>query len=163
MRLLRRIIPTLVFGLLVFGLAACGPAKKSVFPPTVSIQQLVVLPDGQWQLTVRIQNNSYVGMKFQALEGELQIAELASVRLHGAFDLDVPELAGDVIRLDVLPTTAMTRALQAIADKGSAAALAYRISGSTRASNEQDSKPRSFDFTGKDWISAVPGIPHTYR
>jgi len=163
MRLLRWIIPTLVFGLLVFGLVACGPTRKSVFPPTVSIQQLAVLPDGQWQLTLRIQNNSYVGMDFRSLEGQLQIAELAPVRLHGNFELDIPELAGDVIRLDVLPTTAMTGALQAIADKGSAAALAYRISGSTSATPEQDSKSRSFDFSGKDWISAVPGIPHTYR
>lgn len=158
MRLLRWILPVLLLAL-----AACGPAKKSVFPPTVSIQQLVVLPSGQWQLTVRIQNNSYAGMKFTVLDGQLQIAENVPVRLHANFDLDVPELAGDVIRIDVLPTTAMSQALQAIADKGSAGSLAYRISGSTSAKPEQEDKPRSFDFNGNDWISAVPGIVNTYR
>lgn len=158
MRLLRWILPVLLLGL-----AACGPAKKSVFPPSVSIQQLVVLPSGQWQLTVRIQNNSYAGMKFTELDGQLQIAENVPVRLHANFDLDIPELAGDVLRIDVLPTTAMSQALQAIADKGSAGSLAYRISGSTRAKPEQEDKPRSFDFSGNDWISAVPGIANTYR
>lgn len=158
MRLLRWIIPVLLLGL-----AACGPAKKSVFPPTVSIQQLVVLPDGQWQLTVRIQNNSYAGMEFRSLDGQLQIAELGPVRLHGTFELDIPQLAGDVTNLKLWPTAAMSQALQAIADKGSAAALAYRISGSTVAKPEQESKARAFDFSGNDWISAVPGIPHTFR
>ncbi|HZY33619.1 MAG TPA: hypothetical protein VFE75_07625 [Rhodanobacter sp.] len=158
MRLLRWIIPVLLLGL-----AACGPAKKSVYPPTLSIQQLVVLPGGQWQLTVRIQNNSYGGMDFKSLDGQLQLAELVPVRLHATFDLDIPELAGDVIQLNVLPTAAMTQALQAIAAKGSAGALAYRVSGSASAKPEQEVKSRSFDFTGNDWISPVPGIPNTYR
>ena len=158
MRLLRWLAPALLLGL-----AACGPAKKSVFPPTLSIQQLVVLPDGQWQLTVRIQNNSYAGMDFKSLDGQLQVAELVPVRLHAAFDLDIPELAGDVVQLKLLPTAAMSQALQAVAAKGSGGALAYRISGSTRAKPEQEDKPRSFDFNGNDWISPVPGIPGTYR
>jgi len=158
MRLLRWIVPVLLLGL-----AACGPAKKSVYPPTLSIQQLVVLPNGQWQLTVRIQNNSYAGMDFKSLDGQLQVAELLPVRLHATFDLDIPELAGDVIQLNVLPTAAMTQALQAIAAKGSAGALAYRVSGSASAKPEQETRPRSFDFNGNDWISPVPGIPDTYR
>jgi hypothetical protein len=163
MRPLRWVVVPFLFALLAFGMAACGPAKKSVFPPTVSIQQLQVLPDGQWQLTVRIQNNSYAGMDFQSLEGQLQIAALAPVRLHGNFELAIPQLAGDVVQLKVWPTTAMSQALEAIADKGSAASLAYSINGSTTAKPEQESKARAFDFSGKDWISAVPGIAHTFR
>jgi hypothetical protein len=158
MRLLRWIIPVLLLGL-----AACGPAKKSVYPPTVSIQQLSVLPGGQWQLTVRIQNNSYGEMDFKSLDGQLQIADLVPVRLHQAFARDIPALAGDVIQLDVLPTAAMTQALQAIAGKGSAGALAYRVSGSTSAKPEQEDQPRAFDFSGSDWLSPVPGLPNTYR
>jgi hypothetical protein len=158
MRLLRWIIPVLLLGL-----AACGPAKKSVYPPTVSIQQLSVLPGGQWQLTVRIQNNSYGEMDFKSLDGQLQIAELVPVRLHQAFARDIPALAGDVIQLDVLPTVAMTQALQAIAGKGSAGALAYRVSGSASAKPEQEDQPRAFDFSGSDWLSPVPGLPNTYR
>ncbi|MGP1666943.1 MAG: hypothetical protein ACTS5I_13725, partial [Rhodanobacter sp.] len=157
MRLLRWIIPTV----LALGLIACGPPRKSVYPPTVSIQQLVVLPTGQWRLTVRIQNNSYGEMSFNALDGQLQVAELVPLRLHTTFKRDIPAFAGDVIQLDVLPTIAMATALGGIADKGSAGSLAYRISGSTNAQPEQEDKPRHFDFSVTDWLSAVPGIAHT--
>ena len=160
MRLLRWTTPIL---LLCLALTACGPAKKSVYPPSVSIQQLAVLADGQWQLTVRIQNNSYGEMDFKSLDGQLQIAELVPVRLHATFERDIPSLAGDVVKITVLPTAPMTQALQAIANKGSAGSLAYRISGSATAKPEQESKPRDFNFSGNDWISAVPGIPNTFR
>ncbi|WP_426702278.1 hypothetical protein ACPPVV_04510 [Rhodanobacter sp. Col0626] len=160
MRLLRWITPIFLLGL---ALAACGPAKKSVYPPNISIQQLVVLPGGQWRLTVRIQNNSYGEMDFKSLDGQLQIANLVPIRLHSTFALDIPTLAGDVIQLDVLPTAAMTDALKVIAGKGSSGSLAYRVSGSTSAKPEEEDKPRNFDFNGNDWISPVPGIANTYR
>jgi len=160
MRLLRWIIPALLLSLC---LTACGPAKKSVYPPTLSIQQLAVLPNGQWQLTVRIQNNSYGEMDFKSLDGQLQITELVPIRLHANFELDVPALTGDVTQLDVLPTAPMSKALQAIAGKGSAGSLAYRVSGSASAKPEQEKQLRDFDFSGNDWLSPVPGIPNTYR
>jgi hypothetical protein len=160
MRLLRWITPIL---LLCLALAACGPEKKSVYPPNVTIQQLVVLPGGQWRLTVRIQNNSYGEMDFKSLDGQLQVANLVPIRLHSTFALDIPTLAGDVIQVDVLPTTAMSDALKAVASKGSSGSLAYRVSGSTSAKPEQEDKPRSFHFNGNDWISPVPGIANTYR
>lgn len=160
---MKRLLQGLVLVMLAAGLLACGPAKKSVYPPTVSIQQLVVLPNGQWRLTVRIQNNSYGEMDFKSLDGQLQIAALVPIRLHEDFRLDVPALAGDVIQLDVLPTEPMTAALNAIAGKGSAGSLGYRVSGSTMAKPEQEKQPRDFDFSGNDWLSPAPGIPNTYR
>ncbi|MGN6328696.1 MAG: hypothetical protein ACTHL5_07125 [Rhodanobacter sp.] len=159
MRLLRWIIPLT----LLLGLVACGPPKKSVFPPTVTVQQLTVLPGGQWRLTLRIQNNSYSGMDFKALEGSMQVAELVPIRLHATFERDIPAFAGDVIQLDVLPTAAMTQALQAVATKGSGGSLAYRIGGSASAKPEQEDAPRDFDFSGRDWLSPVPGTPGTFR
>ncbi|MGH8157823.1 MAG: hypothetical protein ACREPQ_06865 [Rhodanobacter sp.] len=160
---MKRLLRSLLLVALAAGLLACGPAKKSVYPPTVSIQQLAVLPDGQWRLTVRIQNNSYGEMDFSSLDGQLQIAALVPIRLHANFRLDVPALAGDVIQLDVLPTAPMSAALHVIAGKGSAGSLGYRVSGSTVAKPEQKKQPRDFDFSGNDWLSPVPGIPNTYR
>jgi hypothetical protein len=159
MRVLRWILPFLVS----IGLIACGPPKKSVFPPTVSIQQLKVLPNGQWHLTLRIQNNSYGEMDFRSLDGQLQVESLLPVRLHATFVLDIPTLAGDVLEIDVLPTDAMTQALKAIAGKGSAGSIGYRVSGSSSAKPEQEKERRDFDFSGDDRLSPVPGIPDTYR
>src|SRR6516225_7724588 len=115
---MRRLLRCIALGALVIGLAACGPPRKSVFPPAVSIQEMTVRPDGQWQLTVRIQNNSYAGMNFRAIDGELKVAELVPVRLHGSFDLDIPAFAGDITRINVLPTRDMSQALAAAAAKG---------------------------------------------
>lgn len=160
---MKRLLQTFLPLLLIAGLTSCGAPRKSVFPPSVSIQQLAVLPSGQWQLTVRIQNNSYGEMDFKSIEGLLQVAQLVPVRLHAAFELDIPALNGDVQTLEVLPTPEMSRALQAVAARGSSASLAYRISGSASAKPEQEAKPREFSFTGNDWLSPVPGIPNTYR
>ena len=159
MSVLRWIVPALLY----LALVACGPPKKSVFPPTVTVQQLTVLPGGQWQLTIRIQNNSYSSMDFSVLEGSMQVAELMPIRLHASFKRDIPAFAGDVIQLDVLPTAAMTQTLQAVAAKGSRGSLAYRIGGSARAQPEQEDTPRDFDFSGRDWLSPVPGMPGTFR
>lgn len=160
---MRRLLHSLLLLALTGALVACGTPRKSVFPPSVTIQQLVVQPGGGWQLTLRIQNNSFGEMDFTALDGQLQIAEQVPVRLHANFARDIPALAGDVIALQILPTPAMTQALQAVGAKGSAGALAYKISGSATARPEQESKPRSFEFSGADWLSPVPGIAHTYR
>lgn len=149
--------------MLTAGLVACGPPKKSVFPPTINIQQLKVLPDGQWRLTVRIQNNSYGEMDFLSLDGQLQVADLLPVRLHSAFELDIPALVGDVTTLDLLPTPAMKKALQAMAARGSAGSLAYRVNGSANAKPEQEKAARDFDFSGNDFLSPTPGAPDTYR
>jgi predicted small lipoprotein YifL len=160
---MKRLLQGVLLLALAAALVACGQPRKSVFPPNVTIQQLVVLPNGQWQLTLRIQNNSFTEMDFTTLDGQLQLAELVPVRLHATFKRDIPALAGDVIPLQVLPTVAMAQALRAVAAKGSADALAYQVSGSVTAKPEQESKPRPFKFSGADWLSPVPGIAHTYR
>ena len=160
---MKRLLHGFLLILLGAGLVACGPAKKSVFPPTLSIQQLTVLPDGQWRLILRIQNNSYGEMDFKSLDGQLQVGALAPIRLHATFERDIPALAGDVLALDVLPTGPMIQALQAVAGKGSAGSVAYRVQGSAHAKPEQEKRARDFDFDGNGWISPVPGIPNTWR
>ena len=164
MRLLRR----LVLLALVAGLAACGPQRKSVFPPSLTVQQMQVLPNGMWRLTVRIQNNSYGGMDFSAINGSLQVAGEMPVRLHAAFDLDIPSFAGDVTTIDVLPTPAMGSALAAVVAKGSAGSLAYAIGGTIHAqpdlADHPDNKnPQDFPFQHNDFLSPVPGIANTFR
>jgi hypothetical protein len=148
---------------LMLGLAACGPTKKSVFPPAVTIQELHAAPGGVWHIVLRIQNNSYGEMDFAMLQGQLQVADLGAVLLDKKVDLDIPAFAADVTTIDLLPTHEMASALAAIAGKGSAGSLPYTIRGSVTAKPEQEDKQRSFEFHGKDWLSPVPGISDTYR
>jgi hypothetical protein len=165
---MKRLLQGLALVLLVCGLVACGPPRQSVFPPTMSIQQMRVLPDRTWQLTLRIQNNSYTGMNYQSIEGSFQAANGIPVRLHSIFSLDIPSFAGDVLQVDILPTPPMTQALQAIISKGSAGQIAYDIEGTIHCTpnleDRPDNKnPRDFPFSHNDYLSPVPGIPNTFR
>lgn len=160
---MKRLLRGIALVVLVAGLVACGPPKKSVFPPTVSVQEMTTRPDGQWRLTVRIQNNSYGSMDFRSLDGELKVGDSVPVRLHTRFDLDIPAFAADVTQIDVLPTPEMTAALKAAAVKGSAGSVPYSVAGNTHAKPEQEKEARDFNFHGNDWLSPVPGIPNTWR
>lgn len=165
---MQRLLRCLVLVSLAAGLAACGPPRKSVFPPTISVQQMEVLPNGTWHLTMRIQNNSYGGMDFKSIEGTLRVTNDVPVRLRAVFDLDIPAFAADVVTLDVLPTPPMSSALAAVAARGSAGSLAYAIDGTVHclpdlADRPDDKKPRDFAFQHRDFLSPVPGIAHTFR
>lgn len=165
---MKRLLHGLVLVVLAALLAACGPQRQSVFPPTVTIQQMRVQPDGAWQLTLRFQNNSYTGMNYQSIEGQMQIAQGIPVRVHATFDLDVPSFAGDVVQVEVLPTPAMTQALQAVAAKGSAGSLPYLLRGVVHCTPNLDDhpdnkNPRDFPFSSNSFLSPVPGISNTYR
>jgi hypothetical protein len=165
---MKRLLHGLALVLLVCGLAACGPTRQSVFPPTITIQQMQVSADGLWHLTLRFQNNSYTGMNYQSIEGQLQIANGVPARLHSTFNLYIPSFAGDVIQVDILPTPPMTVALKAIAAKGSAGQLAYDVSGTVHCTPNLDDRPdnknpRDFQFHSNDFLSPVPGIANTYR
>jgi len=165
---MKRLLHCLVLVVVAIGLAACGPQRKSVFPPSLTVQQMQVLPNGTWRLTVRIQNNSYGGMDFKAIEGTLQVASGVPVRLHAAFDLDIPSFAGDVTSIDVLPTPAMGSALVAVVAKGSAGSLAYAFRGTVHAQPDLVDHPdnknaQDFPFQHNDFLSPVPGIANTFR
>ncbi|WP_199097560.1 hypothetical protein [Dyella sp. ASV21] len=158
-----RLLRCAVLLVLVAGLVACGPPRKSVFPPTVSIQEMTTQPNGEWRITLRIQNNSYGSMDFHTIDGTLKVAELVPVRLHTGFDLDIPAFAADVTQITLLPTPEMSAALQAAAVKGSAGSVPYSVSGTANAKPEQEKDARDFAFHGNDWLSPVPGIPNTWR
>ena len=165
---MKRLLHGLALLILAGVLTACGPQRQSVFPPTITIQQMKVEPSGAWQLSLRIQNNSYTGMNYQSIEGSLQMAQSVAVRVHATFDLDIPTFAGDTVQVDVLPTPQMSQALQAIAGKGSAGSLPYTLSGIVHCvpnlEDRPDNKnPRDFPVTSNAFLSPVPGVPNTYR
>jgi hypothetical protein len=144
-------------------LAACGPARKSVFPPTVTLQEVAARPGGPWHVTLRIRNNSYGGMSFETFQGTLRVGDLGGVLLDARVDQDIPSFAADVATVDLLPTPEMSKALAELATRGSSGALPYSIDGRITATPEKEKESQSFPVRGKSWLSPVPGIPDTYR
>ncbi|SFW57620.1 hypothetical protein SAMN02800691_2267 [Luteibacter sp. UNCMF366Tsu5.1] len=144
-------------------LAGCGPAKKSVFPPSLTLQEVSAKPGGTWHVTLRVHNNSYGGMSFDTFQGTLRVGDLGAVLLDAKIDQDIPSFAADVATIDLLPTAEMSKALAALAAKGSAGALPYSIDGHVTATPEKEDKAQTFPVHGKNWLSPVPGIPDTYR
>lgn len=165
---MKRLLHGLALLTLTALLAACGPQKQSVFPPTVTVQQMKLAADGTWNLTLRVQNNGYAGMQYNSLEGNLQIGEQEPARVHSSFNLPVPALSGDVLQVQLLPTPAMSQALAAVAAKGSSGSLPYTLRGVIHGTPDLDDhpdnkNPRDFPITHNDYLSPVPGITNTYR
>src|SRR5690606_28507784 len=99
-----RLLPGLVLlGAAMLALAACAPGKpKRVFPPTASIQQLQVRADGSWDLLVRLQNFSNVGMRIERLELQLELNGALAARVDQQPGLVAPAGSAEVISVRVV-------------------------------------------------------------
>lgn len=163
-RLLSWIIPAMLPIMLAVVLTGCSSTpRRSMFPPTLSIQQLHVQPNGHWHMQVRILNNSYGSMEFRELHLTMLIDNQPATQIDARFKLDIPALSADVTDVDIAPSPAARAALAAIAGKGSSSALAYTLKGKASAIPEHQDSPRDYDVDSHDWLSAVPGIADTYR
>jgi hypothetical protein len=140
-------------------LSACGLGTK-LQPPAASIQQLQVLPNGQWQLTLRVENYSYdTGMHVYAMDADLELGGRHAGHIHVAPALDIPAMSADIATAVIAPGA---QARSALADaKGHA--VAYALKGSISAGKGGDGKPQAFDLDGKDYLSPVPGVANTWR
>src|SRR5690348_10098289 len=146
-------------GMALLALSACGPGTK-LQPPTAGIQQLQVLPNGQWQLTLRIQNYSYdTGMHVYALDADLDLAGKRTGHVTVSPDLDIPAMSADTASATITPDAAARAALAAA--KGNA--VAYELKGGMNVGKGESGKPQHFDLDGKGYISPVPGVANTWR
>lgn len=144
---LRNSLATLALACLV---TACstGPVMK-VHPSSASIQQLAVQPDGDWKITLRIQNFSTMSMHYRALDAKLRIAGSDVGEIRFAPDMDIVANNGDVIET-ILKTSAK---LPASGD------FAYQLKGTIDTSEPK----ANFRLDYSSRLSPVPGVPNTYR
>ena len=130
-------------------LAGClnGPVKR-ITPSAVSIQQLVAQADGQWRVTLRIQNYSTVAMHYSALRGTLHVAgaDVGDIDLNP--DLDIPPNSADVVDTTVHATAKLP-----------AGDFDYKISGTIDTSEPKE----HFKFDRSSRLSPAPGLPGTWR
>jgi hypothetical protein len=140
-------------------LAACGAGTK-LQPPTASIQQLQALPNGQWTLTLRVQNYSYdTAMHVYAVNADLEIGGVDAGHVAVSPDLDIPAMNADTAAATITPAAGARAALA----NARGNAIAYELKGQLAVGKGESGKAQSFDLDGKGYLSPVPGVANTWR
>lgn len=138
-------------------LSACAPTRP-IFPPAANVQEIRQLPDGQWRITVRLQNYALRGMHFSQLDLQLSIDGQAAGHARTALDLDIAETNSDVAILTLQPAAAARKALLGDRDGN----IAYALAGSVHAGPDAGDQ-RVFPLSHQGYLSPVPGLPDAWR
>ncbi len=136
--------------LLAAALSACGsgPVRK-IHPSTASIQQIAVQGDGQWRITLRIQNYSTFAMHYATLDARLSINGAEAGQIRFAPDIDIVGSNSDVVETTFAPATPITL-------NGD---VAYALKGTITTSNPD----KDFEFSTKSHLSPTPGLAGIWR
>jgi hypothetical protein len=145
---------------LVVALTACGGSgrvKKQINPPRASIQQLTVLPNGQWKLVIRIQNFSNQPADFSSVSGNLKFDGQAAGGVSAAPNISIGPESADTVEATMTPSleakTAVASALS------SSQSVRYEFAGQIATS--QRNAP--YDFKYESSLSPAPGLPGVLR
>lgn len=137
-------------------LAACGPVKHPINPPNASIQQLDVLPDGQWKLQVRLENFSDQTVHYGAFKAELRVGGEAAGRIDVDANLDIPGENADILETTLIPGADAARAFKT--DVSHPDGVAYELKGTIDIPSAKE-----FKFEHGSRLSPVPGVANSYR
>jgi len=143
---LRPLIATLA---LTAALAGCGSGPpKRITPSAVTIQQLIAQPDGQWKLTMRIQNFSTVPMRYSSLHATLRVAGTDVGTIDLKPDLDIPANSADVVDTSLHASAKLP-----------AGDIEYKLEGTVDSSEPK----ANFKVDRSGRLSPAPGLPGTWR
>ena len=144
--------------LAALALAACGGGgvKQRLFPPSASIQELAVQPDGSWKLKLRVQNFSNVAMTVARVEAELMIAAAPAGKIVATPGVAVPPESAEVFDVTLRPQSAAANLVLGAGGKQIAYSLTGRID-----SSEPDERRDDFEF--KSQLAGVPGLQRVLR
>jgi formate-dependent phosphoribosylglycinamide formyltransferase (GAR transformylase) len=136
-------------GLVACVLGGCSfGSQRRITPSQVTIQELVAQPDGEWRVTLRIQNFSTVSMHYASLHGTLAIAGADVGTIDVKPDVDIPQNSADVLDVRIKASTALP-----------AKDFDYRISGTIDTSEPKE----TFKFDRSSRLSPAPGLSNTWR
>jgi len=138
-------------------LAGCGPPAHPINPPSASIQQVDVLPDGRWKVQIRIENFSDKTQHYTTFKATLRVSGIGAADFSLNPELDVPGDNADIVETSFAPSSDLTRAFAEDVKKPSGAP--YELKGTITI----PAAGKDFKFEHKSRLSAVPGIPNEYR
>ena len=142
----------------LISLAGCGgPPPHPINPPSASIQQIDVLPDGRWKVQIRIENFSDKTQHYTTFKADLRVSGIAAADISMNPELDVPGYNADIIETTFAPSSDLARAFALDVKQPSGAP--YEIKGTITI----PAAGKDFKFEHKSRLSAVPGIPNEYR
>jgi len=138
--------------------AACssGP-HKAVNPPGASIQQLQVRQDGQWQLSVRLQNFSSVSTAFASMHGQLTIGGQDAGPFELMPGLSIGPESADVVQATLRPALGAKTVVASALAAGQP--LRYVLDGTILTSEHKGAWPVTFEST----LNPAPGLPGVMR
>jgi len=138
-------------------LAGCGAPLHPINPPSASIQQLDVLPDGRWKVQIRFENFSDKTQHYTNFKAELRVSGVAAADISLNPELDVPGDNADIVETTLTPGADVARAFASDVKQPNGAP--YELKGTITI----PAAGKDFKFEHKSRLSAVPGIPNQYR
>ena len=138
-------------------LAACGPVKHPINPPSASIQQLDVLPDGRWKLQVRLENFSDQSVRYGAFKATLRVGGEAAGSIDANADMDIPGDNADILETTLTPGIDAAKAFKA--DAARPDGVAYELKGTIQI----PTAGKDYKFMHKSRLSPIPGVANSYR
>jgi hypothetical protein len=138
-------------------LGGCSPPLHPINPPSESIQQLDVLPDGRWKVQIRIENFSDKTVHYSTFKAALRMSGLPAADLSLNPEIDIPGVNADIIETTIAPSADLTKAYASdIRQPGGAP---YELGGTIGIPEAG----KDFKFEHKSRLSPVPGIENQYH
>ena len=142
---------------LMLVISACGGPVKRVFPPQVSVQEIVLQADGQVSVKFRIQNYSTLPTNYSRVTGSLKFGDIEAASLDFNPSISVGPGSNEIVtqnfRLNTSAQNAITTAIK------NRSRLAYKLNGEITSS-----EPRGrYEIKYESALNAVPGLNGTLR
>lgn len=142
---------------LMLVITACGGPIKRVFPPQVSVQEIVLQADGQTSVKFRIQNYSTVPTSYSRVTGKLTLGNSEALALDFNPEVSVGpgsnEIVQQIFRLNTATQNAINTAIK------NRSRLGYKLNGEITSS-----EPRGrYEIKYESALNAVPGLSGTLR
>ena len=158
MRRLARFVPlAALLGLVLLSACVSGGRDRQINPPRASLQELAVQPDGQWRLSLRLQNFSNVATTFVEVDAALVMGTQAAGQVRAQPVLEVGPNSAEIVTVTLAPSAAAKTAVAASLSGGRG--VRYRLDGHIRTRDPDGNPAFEYDST----LNPVPGLDGVLR